>query len=131
MNLLIDTHVAIWAVDSDPKLPRVAKLLLADPNNQLFVSAVSIWEISIKYALRRQSADPINISGHEAITLFEKSGFSLLPITSQHAAAVDHLPALHGDPFDRLLVAKAAQGEMQLVTHDPKLAPYGDFVIIV
>ena len=131
MNLLFDTHVAIWAIDGDPKLSRVAKLLLADPNNQLFVSAISIWEISIKYALRRQSADPINISGQQAITLFEKSGFSLLPITAEHAAAVDHLPALHGDPFDRLLVAKAGHDEMHLVTHDPKLADYGDFVITV
>lgn len=131
MNLLIDTHVAIWAADGDPKLSRVAKLLLADPNNQLFISAATIWEISIKYALRRQSADPINISGQAAIALFEASGFSLLAITAEHAAAVDQLPLLHGDPFDRLLVAKAARDAMQLVTHDKALAPYGDFVIIV
>ena len=105
MNLLLDTHVAIWAVVGDPRLGAAAiQRLCANPGG-LWVSAASIWEIAIKHSLGR-GANSMPFSGAEAIGHFRDAGFRLLDIRPEHTAAVETLPHLHSDPFDRLLIAQ-------------------------
>lgn len=131
MNLLLDTHVALWALNGDAKLSRRASELIADPSNTISVSVVSLWEISIKNALRRKNANPLTFSAAEALEQCERAGFAILPITAAHAVAMDGLDRLHGDPFDRLLAAQALTEPLRLVTHDRALAAYSDTIILV
>jgi PIN domain nuclease of toxin-antitoxin system len=128
MRLLLDTHVALWAITDDPRLSARARVLIADPANTVVVSAVSVWEIAIKHALGRGD---MPISGQEALRYFLDSGYLLLDITPGHAAAVERLPPLHADPFDRLLVAQALDEPLRLLTRDAQVAAYSDSIIQV
>jgi PIN domain nuclease of toxin-antitoxin system len=131
MNLLFDTHVALWALTEDAKLSPQGRALIVDPSNTVAVSVVSLWEISIKNALRRKGPSPLPFSAGQALRLFEAGGFGILPITAAHAVAVEALDLLHGDPFDRLLIAQALTEPLRVVTHDRTLASYSDTVIPV
>ncbi len=131
MRLLIDTHIAIWSVDDNPQLTSYARNIMQSASGGVFVSTVSIWEISIKFALRRKRRFDMIFSGYDAIEKFDSTGFEQLIIDPLHAAAVGSLPHIHPDPFDRLLVAQALVEGMTFMTHDATLAAYGDFVIIV
>jgi PIN domain nuclease of toxin-antitoxin system len=95
------------------------------------VSAISIWEVAIKWARRKGSADDMPMSGRDLLRELDLAMIDPLPIKPIHAAALDDLPLLHGDPFDRLLLATARHEGMTLLTHDAKLAGYGDFVLVV
>lgn len=124
MKLLIDTHLLLWALSAPRKLSTRARQLIE--KSEVYVSAASIWEISIKAALGKLAA-----KSSEVLAGVEPAGFSLLPITGDHAAQVADLPMLHRDPFDRLLVAQARAEPMRLLSNDEILRAYGDFVIIV
>jgi PIN domain nuclease of toxin-antitoxin system len=128
VRLLLDTHIALWAVTDSPRLPAAARTLLLAPRNGLFVSAASVWEISIKH---RVAPTKMPVSGREARRLFERANYFFVPITAEHAAAVDDLPALHADPFDRILVSQAIHEPLRLLTVDGILADYSDTVIVV
>ena len=128
MNLLLDTHIALWAITDSPKLCDKARQLIESPRASVWVSVASLWEITIKHALARGD---MPISGKEAWRYFEASGYRLLPIESEHVIAVADLPAHHHDPFDRLIIAQSQIEPMRLITHDAKLARYGDNVIEV
>ena len=128
MRLLLDTHIALWALTDDPRLSSQARALIEAPSNQVAVSAASVWEIAIKHALGRGD---MPISGAEALDWFRQAGYDLIPVTPAHAAAVEQLPDHHRDPFDRLLVAQAATEPMRLLTHDPLVGLYGGEVIQV
>jgi PIN domain nuclease of toxin-antitoxin system len=106
MRLLLDTHVAIWAVDAASRLPPRIVDMIEDQHNDVFVSAVTIWEIAIKSSLTRVR-DPMPFSAAQALSKFLEAEFVMLPVTAAHAVAVENLAPLHGDPFDRLLVAQA------------------------
>ncbi len=127
MRLLLDTHVAIWVLVSPHLLNDRIRGLIAAAEDGVHVSAVSVWEIAIKHALKKRDAPPF--SGTEAVGYFRQGGFKLLGVTPEHAAAVETLPLLHGDPFDRLLIAQALTEPLRLVTHDTKLAAYSDTII--
>lgn len=127
MNLLLDTHVAIWAVATPELLPRPILELVGDETNDVFVSAATLWEIAIKHPLRRRNAPPMPAA--EARQDFLGAGFVMLAITDAHAAAVESLPLLHYDPFDRLIVAQAMVEHLRLITHDGTLAGYSDTII--
>jgi PIN domain nuclease of toxin-antitoxin system len=129
MRLLLDTHVALWAITDNPNLPAKAWSLIADPTNFVTVSVASIWEISIKRALTRGKPNDMPISGAEAAEYFRSAGYILLNISPEHAAAVEHLPHLHADLFDRMLVAQALAEPLRLLTHDLKVAAYSDSII--
>lgn len=129
MRLLLDTHVAIWALTADRRLTQRARALIASPENDVVVSAASIWEIAIKFALGKSGRPPF--SGTDAIGYFREAGFTFLDIRPDHAAAAGELPALHADPFDRLLVAQALHEPMRLVTQDPRVAAYSDTIITI
>ena len=123
-RILLDTHLLLWAVAEPRKLPPGARrrIEVAD----VFVSAASLWEVSITAALGKLAADPA-----ELLAEIEPAGFTLLPITGEHAAAVAKLPAVHADPFDRMLVAQAKTEPLLLLTNDAVLAAYGDCVELV
>lgn len=91
----------------------------------VWISAATLWEIAIKHGLGRGD---MPISGDEAIRHFRAAGYDVLPVEPEHAAAIETLPPHHQDPFDRLLAAQAQVEPMRLLTHDPMLARYGDFV---
>lgn len=128
MNLLLDTHVALWAITDSPKLPQRARDLIQAPKTTVWVSAASIWEIAIKCGLGRGD---MPVSGQDAVRYFQESGYRFLPLDVEHALAVESLPAHHQDPFDRILVAQALVEPMRLMTHDPLVARYSDTVIEV
>jgi PIN domain nuclease of toxin-antitoxin system len=130
LRLLLDTHIVLWVLTEHEALSKSAWRLLNHKDNELFVSAVSIWEIAIKHARRRSPAD-MPISGSQALEFVESAKFELLAINHGHAAAVDTLPMHHKDPFDRLLIAQAKTEPLVLLTHDGQLAAYGDFVMLV
>lgn len=128
MRLLLDTHVALWAIAGSPRLPDQARRLILEPDNEIVVSAASVWEIAIKHGLAKKK---MPLSGAEAKSWFAQAGYTLLPVTAEHAALVDELPAHHADPFDRMLVAQALAEPLRLVTADPMVARYTDTVILV
>ena len=123
-RILLDTHLLLWAVAEPRKLPSGARRRIEEAD--VFVSAASLWEVSIKAALGKLAADPA-----ELLAEIEPAGFTLLPITGEHAAAVAKLPAVHADPFDRMLVAQAKTEPLLLLTNDAVLAAYGDCVELV
>ena len=123
-RILLDTHLLLWAVAEPRKLPPGARKRIEEAD--VFVSAASLWEVSIKAALGTLAADPA-----ELLAEIEPAGFTLLPITGEHAAAVAKLPAVHADPFDRMLVAQAKTEPLLLLTNDAVLAGYGDCVELV
>lgn len=128
MQLLLDTHIALWAIVDDKHLPYAAKQLIAAPDNLIWVSTVSIWEIAIKHRLARGD---MPISSDEALKYFKESGYKILPIQPEHATLTETLPAIHQDPFDRLLVAQALHEPMHLITHDVMLKGYGDTIMAI
>lgn len=121
MNLLLDTHVLLWAAGGSHRLPTDARALIEDPENELVFSAASLWEVAIKRGLRREefSADPRLLRRG----LLE-NGYVELPVTGAHAAAVDLLPPIHKDPFDRILIAQAQIEGLTLLTSDEVVARY-------
>ena len=126
MKIRLDTHILLWWMADDRRLPRPARLAIEDPANRVFVSVASLWETAIKFALKRVVADPEALQ--EAA---ERDGFSLLPIEARHCPAVARLAHHHNDPFDRMLVAQALIEPMRLLTHDAQLARYSDTVAVV
>lgn len=119
MNLLLDTHTLIWTFAGDPTLGDAARSAIVSPENLVFVSAASIWEIAIKRALGKlRVPDDVNeqISAH---------GFEKLPVDGEHAWLAGNLPVHHRDPFDRMLVAQAQIEGMKLVSRDGVFDAYG------
>lgn len=131
MRLLLDTHIAIWAVSVPEKLPARWVAEIADPDNALAVSVVSLWEIAVKRPLKRGSDWDMSIEVSRAKTLFRMASFDLLSIEIDHLVALETLPLHHRDPFDRLLVATSYADTYRLVTHDRAIAAYGDHVIVI
>lgn len=121
MKLLLDTQLLLWAAGQPHKLSPVAKRLLSSPRNELLFSAASLWEVSIKNSLGR---DDFRADARLLRRGLLDNGYVELPVTGEHAVAVDLLPPLHKDPFDRLLLAQALSEGMTLVTSDAALARY-------
>lgn len=119
MKLLLDTHVLLWWLDDPTVLAEVAREAIAEPENQIFVSAVSCWEIAIKRGLGKLSA-PADI--HTAI---RESSFLEMPVLVVHALQTERLPYHHRDPFDRMLIAQAQCESAVLVTRDRAFFDYG------
>ena len=121
MRLLLDTHLLLWAAGKPGRLSAKARGLVNDAGNELMFSAASLWEIVIKRGLGRDDfqVDP---------RLFRRglldNGYSELPVGSEHAVAIEGLPLLHKDPFDRILIAQATVEGIILLTVDPLMAQY-------
>jgi PIN domain nuclease of toxin-antitoxin system len=121
MKLLLDTHMLLWAAMRPDLLPADAADLLNDLGNTAIFSVVSLWEVAIKFALRRADfdTDPVVLRADSL-----SAGYNELPIIGAHANAVATLPLIHRDPFDRLLIAQAIVEGVTLLTADPVLARY-------
>lgn len=131
MRILLDTHIALWAILDDRKLAGQGANLIADPDNEIFVSAATIWEIAIKHALNRGRNGDMPVGASEALDYFGQAGFEMLSVTPDHAIAAGSLPALHADPFDRMLVAQAMSEPLRLITHDRQVGAYSDMILVV
>ena len=127
MRVLLDTHVLVWAATTPERLGPSSDLL-ADADVRL-VSAVSVWELAIKQRLGKLSVGPDVRTWTRRVTT--ELVLEHLPVTADHAAAVEHLPDVHRDPFDRLLVAQAVAEGAVLLTADDRLREYGDVVRLV
>ena len=125
MRLLLDTHIAIWLTRDAAELSPAARKRITDAD-EVFVSSASILEATIKAALGKLPLLPQRLADQ-----LHQAGVAQLPVTWVHALALHNLPALHKDPFDRLLVAQAMSEPMHLLTHDAALAAYSDLVIVV
>ena len=125
MNLLLDTHLLLWAAIEPKRLSAKARNLLLDPANQLIFSAASLWEISIKNGLDRSD---FKVDPRRLWRLLLVNGYRELPVSSEHSIAVDDLPPMHKDPFDRILIAQARVEGMLLLTVDKAVAKYGEGV---
>ena len=128
MKLLLDTQILVWMSERPHFLPAEARELLESPAHELVFSAVSVWEVAIKnrkmpnYFVRGAAAFRDALSDH---------GVSELVVSGVHAAEVEHLPLVHGDPFDRLLIAQARVEQLTLLTTDTTLARYVAPIMLV
>ena len=125
MNLLLDTHILLWAASEPQHLSIEARALLLDPANQLVFSSASLWEVSIKNGLERSN---FNVDPRRLWRLLLVNGYRELSVTSEHTVAVNNLPPLHKDPFDRILVAQARVEGLTLLTVDKMVEKYGEGV---
>jgi PIN domain nuclease of toxin-antitoxin system len=122
MKLLLDTHVFLWYITADAKLPTAFQAAIRDPANEVFLSVASVWETVIKYHLGKLSlpAPPETYLPQQRVA----HGIASLAIEEDAMPHLAGLPAHHGDPFDRLLVAQALQHSLTVATVDPKVAAY-------
>lgn len=121
MNYLIDTHVLIWYIEADEQLPQRIRVLISDPDNTIWVSHASIWEIVIKTSLSKLE---LSLSLTELDTFLTTHNFSILYTRFPHFEALKNLPYHHNDPFDRLLIAQSISEDFTMVTHDARFRPY-------
>ena len=125
MRLLLDTHVLVWCLSGDRRLPPATAELIRNPATDVYFSAVSIWEVAIKSALGKMRAD-----ANAMLENLVDEGFKELPVMARHTVATVALPMHHRDPFDRLLVSQSLCESMSLLTDDRVLAAYGPAVIV-
>lgn len=128
MKLLLDTHLLLWAAGEPGRLSAGARALIEAQENDLLFSAASLWEIAIKRGLGR---DDFQVDARLLRRGLLDNGYGELPIGSEHAVAIDNLPSIHKDPFDRMLVAQSLCEPLVLLTNDDVLAGYGEFVRVV
>lgn len=128
MNLLLDTHLLLWAAGAPERLSKKARGLLLDPSNQLMFSSASLWEIGIKRSLGRSD---FVVDARRLWRLLLVHGYKEIAVGSEHAIIASELPAHHKDPFDRILVAQARVEGVTLLTADKQVAKYGQPVMRV
>jgi PIN domain nuclease of toxin-antitoxin system len=125
VKLLLDTHLLLSAAGQPELLSQEARDLLDDPTNDPLFSAANLWEVAIKHALRR---DDFRVNPRLLRRGLLDNGYGELAITSEHAIAVELLPPIHKDPFDRILIAQSAVEGVTLLTSDPLVARYSGLV---
>ncbi|PKG99134.1 type II toxin-antitoxin system VapC family toxin [Paraglaciecola sp. MB-3u-78] len=118
-RILLDTHTLIWWMNGDQALGEFALEFIANENNQVYVSAASVWEMSIKRQLGKLEC-PVDLD-----SVIESLGFSKLPISIFHSEQAGQLPIHHKDPFDRMLIAQAQAEGLQIITKDEHFPSYG------
>ena len=123
MRLLLDTHVFLWWVEGSRSLPAKAAKLIADQQNECLLSLASVWELAIKSSLGKIKLAR-SVRGY-VVEHVAANAFGLLDIRIAHLGLVEALPAHHGDPFDRLLIAQALEEDIPIVTADPIFKRYG------
>lgn len=118
MRILLDSHTLFWWMDDPSKLLPKAREAISDPSNLVFASAASVWELGLK-ASKGKLRVPLSFAG-----LLRENGIETLPFTAEHALHSITLPAIHGDPFDRALIAQCRMESLTLATRDRMLASY-------
>ena len=125
MRILLDTHIYLWWLQDNPKLSSVARNSIKNAD-EVYISSASLWEASIKISLGKLDANLTDLEAQIPL-----SGFIELPVSTKHVLQLAHLPALHRDPFDRMLIAQAMHEPLRLLTSDAQLASYSDLVDLV
>lgn len=133
MNLLLDTHILLWALNDDSKLSQKAKYLICDANNLIFYSTVSVWEVAIKHKIK---PNLMVVSGTEFLHYCEQAGFKKLSLDDKHVIAYETLNKVentpeHNDPFDKILLAQAKGDGMFFITHDKSFTYYNEPYLIL
>lgn len=133
MKLLLDTHIILWALDDNPRLPNQARRLILDAENDIYYSAAAVWETTIKYMAK---PDKISICGSKLSDLCRQMGYKMLPITDSHVKVLETLTfhnqeQTHNDPFDRIMIAQAKAEGLRFVTHDSKIPFYEEYCVMV
>ena len=118
-RLLLDSHVVIWWLEGGDKIAPPAREAIASRESTVFVSTASIWEMAIKAGNRRLQYPP------DLLQVLDAEGFDVIPVLAEHALAVAHLPPIHGDPFDRMLVCQARSEGATIVTREVEITRYG------
>jgi PIN domain nuclease of toxin-antitoxin system len=118
LKLLLDTHAALWFLSGDQRLSENARRDMTDGSNRILLSAAVVWEIAIKRTLGKLSVP------EEYLSLLLDAGVQPLAVSVRHAAAVEHLPPHHRDPFDRMLISQAIVEGGAIVSRDEALRPY-------
>ena len=121
MNLLLDTHTAIWFVTDSNQLLKSTKQLIENPENHCFISIATLWEMGIKYSLGKLK---LKAELNKIFELFFESGLILMPITPDHILTNASLPFKHRDPFDRLIIAQAKREGFTIISKDRELENY-------
>ena len=129
-DVLLDTHIILWAMSKDSKLNTKMRDIILNPNNRLFYSIASMWEVQIKYALKK-----IPISGIEFMHYCEQSGYHKLPIDDLHVVELaglqrDESAPTHNDPFDRIMLSQAKAEGFTFLTHDPFFRGYNEPCVV-
>ena len=131
MNILLDTHMAIWALLDSPKLTLKAKKLIMDPDNTIYYSVVSVWEVLLKYTAH---PDNMDFSADVFSESCKDAGFVPLELRDKHVITAGSFPLEvdgHKDPFDRLLLAQAKTENLSFLTHDRRLSNYQEKCLIL
>ena len=132
MNILLDTHIAVWAITDDPRLSSKARKLLLDPDNNIYISAVSTLEVNNK---RKSKSNNLEFTTEQFIESCDEAGYIQLPLHSKHFPAENNLSwkgpgEEHKDPYDRLLIAQAKTENFRLMTHDSKITLFDERCIL-
>jgi len=125
-EILLDTHMILWAMLDDPKLNDKMRNIILDPNNTIYYSIASMWEVQIKYDIKKMP-----ISGVEFMHYCEQSGYHKLPVDDLHVVELaglvrDEAAPYHNDPFDRILISQAKAEGFTFLTHDSLLRGYNE-----
>ncbi len=123
MRLLLDTHALLWAMESNPRLSESAKTAITDPDNDVFISIASLWEIAIKLSLGKLQLPQAWLP--QLQTHMAANAVSFFAISPAHCQRLVVLPMHHRDPFDRMLVAQSAEDGLTIVSADDALDSYG------
>ena len=124
MSYLIDTHILLWWFENSSKITKQVKKIIENPDHQIFVSSVSVWEIVIKCSLKKLEA-PDNL-----IEMIHNHSFDELPVRFQHAKSLEKLPKHHNDPFDRLLIAQCLAENLTFISADSQIKKYKNIDLI-
>jgi len=127
VRILLDTHIALWAVTGSRRLSRESRQIILDAD-EVHVSAATLWEIAFKHGLGRGD---MPVSPGQALQAFRDAGYTLLAVRPEHAVRVADLPSIHHDPFDRLLVAQARFEPLTLITGDSMVGQYGADILLI
>ena len=123
MKYLLDTHVLLWTLFDSSKFPKSVKDVIIDNQNEIYVSSISFWEISIKYAAGKLNLE--NIRPEDLPVYSKKSGFEILNLDESIASSFHKLPRIsHFDPFDRMLIWQSIKAEMTIISKDEKFKEY-------
>ena len=119
MKFLLDTHILIWSLQNNNHLSQQIRDIINNIDNEIYVSAASIWEIAIKSSINK-----LNLSVEKVVETLHDSDYFPLPITFSHSAKITQLPYYHNDPFDRILIAQTLVEKLTFITHDHKIKQY-------
>lgn len=132
MKVLLDTHIALWALTDDEKLSSQARKIIESEFNEIFYSTASVWEVSIKHSLHPEH---MPLSGRQFSEYCQESGYEMLSIRDDHVYALESIKRMenapkHKDPFDRIMIAQAKSDDMTFLTHDSLIPDYMESCIL-